>query len=205
MGIRRVGEKFRVAHGYDKNGWKLTRPTAVYECECGERFIMQCRSESGTQSCGCLAKETARQLLTGNTHLRTHGMTGSPTYNTWVCMRGRCYDTNHIEYHRYGAKGITVCDRWLSFENFYEDMGDRPAGKTIDRIRGTENYTPENCRWATKTEQARNKVNNVLVEIDGVTKTVAEWCEHPEADLDKTVYKRIKSGKTGRQAVFGSK
>jgi hypothetical protein len=84
-------------------------------------------------------------------------------------------------------------------------MGERPSGMSIDRIDTNGNYTPQNCRWATAKEQSRNTRRNVVVEIDGVVKTVAEWCEQPGSFADKTIYKRLKSGVIGREAVFGKR
>lgn len=203
MAVYRVGEKFRVAFGKDKHGWKLTRWMAVYRCDCGQSFVMQCRSEAGTKSCGCFAKETARRLLTGNTTRRTHNSTGSGTYRSWAKLRSRCECPSNIEYHRYGARGIVVCERWSSFSNFLEDMGERPAGSTIDRIDVNGNYSPENCKWSTPKQQARNKRNNVLLTIDGETKTVVEWSESSNAAKDKTIYSRVKKGWEAKRAVFG--
>ena len=203
MAVYRVGEKFRVAFGKDKHGWRLNRWMAVYRCDCGRSFVMQCRSENGTQSCGCFVKETARKLLTGNTHRRTHNAQGTPEHESWKQMKGRCNSPNHTEFARYGGRGITVCGRWMSFENFLEDMGKRPSGMTLDRIDVNGNYCPENCKWSTAKEQARNKRNNVVLTIDGKSKTVAEWCENPAAAKDKTVYKRVKIGWPAKEAVFG--
>lgn len=203
MAVYRVGEKFRVFAGKDKNGWRLTRLWAVYQCDCGKRFLMQCRSDRGTKSCGCFAKETARQLLIGNTHKRTHNAISTPEYKSWRQMKGRCNSRNHTEFSRYGGRGITVCERWNSFELFLEDMGKRPSGSSIDRIDVNGNYCPENCKWSTAKEQARNKRNNVVLTIDGESKTVAEWCENPSAARDKTIYKRVKIGWSAKEAVFG--
>lgn len=203
MQVYRVGEKFRVAHGKDKHGWKLRRWCAVYACQCGKRFVMQCRSEKNTKSCGCHAKETARQILRKNTHRRTHCQTGSDTYRSWQKMRARCNDENNNEFHRYGARGIAVCESWKQFENFVCDMGERPEGHSLDRIDINGNYEKQNCRWATPKQQARNTRRNVIVIIDGQSKTVAEWAEHPRAAKDKTIYRRLKLGWSGREAVFG--
>lgn len=82
----------------------------------------------------------------------------SPTYNSWQSMKRRCLEEYSISYPNYGGKGIKVCDRWLeSFENFLNDMGERPNGMTLDRIDTSGNYEPSNCRWATKEEQSRNR------------------------------------------------
>ena len=92
-------------------------------------------------------------------------------------MRDRCNNPNHHKYYRYGARGIKVCERWDLFKNFVEDMGARPEGHTIDRINNDGDYTPENCRWATKKEQQRNTSRNKNITIDGVTQCKAAWVE----------------------------
>jgi len=104
-----------------------------------------------------------------------HGMHGTKTYQVWKSMRERCLCKTSRAYNRYGGRGITICERWESFENFYADMGDRPEGKTIDRIDNDGPYSPENCRWATDIEQANNKRNNRLLTYKGKTQTVPQW------------------------------
>jgi hypothetical protein len=92
-------------------------------------------------------------------------------------MIQRCTNPNSEKFPSYGGRGITVCDRWLKFENFLADMGEPPPGKQIERIDNSKGYEPGNCKWATRFEQARNKRNNRLVTYQGETFCVAEWAE----------------------------
>jgi len=87
-----------------------------------------------------------------------HGKDRNGTYNTWRAMKQRCLDSNYVVYHYYGGRGIMVCQQWIdSFLNFLADMGERPVGKTLDRINNEGNYTPANCRWSTRHEQQANR------------------------------------------------
>lgn len=102
----------------------------------------------------------------------------SHEYICWMQMRSRCNNPNHSKYKYYGAKGITVCDRWASFKLFIVDMGKAPTPKhTIDRVKTKGNYEPTNCRWATIREQQRNKSNNNIIEYNGVSLPLIEWAE----------------------------
>lgn len=97
------------------------------------------------------------------------------TYTVWWSMRRRCENPKQKSYERYGGRGITVCERWQSYENFLEDMGHVPQGKSLDRIDNNGPYSPENCRWATLQEQGRNKRNNRLFTMNGKTQCLAAW------------------------------
>jgi hypothetical protein len=105
-----------------------------------------------------------------------HGMTGTRIYRIWQGMLNRCHNDHQ---GTYGKKGVTVCAEWeVSFSKFYEDMGDPPSTKhSIDRINTKGNYEPSNCRWATRTEQARNTTTNTFLSLNGESKTIAEWSE----------------------------
>lgn len=105
----------------------------------------------------------------------THLMSYSSEYVSWKSMKLRCLNEKATGYSRYGGAGIGICDRWMSFENFYADMGVRPKGSTLDRIDNTKGYCPENCRWSTKKDQCNNRNNNVRLEYQGEVKTVAQW------------------------------
>lgn len=137
-------------------------------CVCGKfKEVRGSDLKAGNvKSCGCLKLE-------GN-NLK-HGQSVTREYQCWNSMMGRCYNSNNKRYKNYGGRGIKVCDRWHTFENFYEDMGKRPKGLTLDRRDNSGDYCPENCRWATYTEQANNKRNSVWKEYRGETRTVAQW------------------------------
>lgn len=107
----------------------------------------------------------------------------TPTFRTWLKMRERCRDEDAVNFARYGGKGIKVCERWLfSFENFLADMGERPIGESLDRIDSSSDYSKENCRWASREIQARNRSNNRHFEINGQKKCLIEWTLKYEID-----------------------
>jgi hypothetical protein len=143
-------------------------------CDCGATGTFDAyRLRKGhATSCGCRQAELRK--LGPNYR---HGQTRSPTWNVWAGMRKRCLDTNCKKYPIYGGRGITICDRWDSFENFLADMGERPAGMTIERDDVNGNYGPNNCRWATLKEQANNRRNNHRVEYEGRIFTIAQLAE----------------------------
>jgi hypothetical protein len=143
--------------------------TWLCRCECGNSSVVSAsRMKRGrTKSCGCLMREVARANLRGNNHGLTHGhsrlhkQTGkrghTPEYITWRGMLQRCNNPSAANFQRYGGRGISVCERWESFENFLADMGPRPPAHTIDRIDVNGHYESGNVRWATAKEQTRNR------------------------------------------------
>lgn len=167
---------FAGVHPVDRN-----RSLAMWLCECdcgGKRTVRGDRLICGhIKSCGCLWVEAHHQ------NTRKHGCARdkawTPEYATWLGMKARCYQPHCSEFKNYGGRGIQVCERWInSFSSFLADMGERPsATHSIDRINMDGHYEPDNCRWATLKEQARNKRSNHLVTFNDETLCVAEWAE----------------------------
>lgn len=131
-----------------------------------------------------------------------HGMTGTSAHNAWRRMLQRCRaNPTNKNYKWYGLRGIKVCKRWLSFVNFYADMGDPPDGKTLDRFPDNNgSYSPSNCRWATVKEQARNTRSNRIIRFLGRSQPMATWAEE-FGITDKTLHYRLKSGWTVERAI----
>lgn len=146
-------------------------------CECGAQVPVRSNKlrTGNTQSCGCYRREVTAPAQ--GRKGRTHGKTRTPTYSVWRGMLARCYTEDHIGYRWYGARGIRVCNRWASFECFLEDMGEQPDGMQIDRIDNDGNYEPGNCRWATPTQNMRNRSDTVRHEFMGQNLTAPEWAE----------------------------
>lgn len=156
-----------------RNKWN--RKTWVCRCDCGtEKTIAAYFFVSGdTTSCGCFRAEMI------DTFARTHGKSYTRTHRIWRAMLTRCNNPKTKSFINYGGRGIKVCDRWAnSFENFFEDMGEAPADKSIDRYPNNDgNYEPGNCRWATAKEQARNSRHNRFIWFKGKERLLVEICE----------------------------
>ncbi len=141
-----------------------------------------------------MSKKITKKYFNKGCVYESHGLSGTPEHKIWKGITKRCYNPKCAQYDDYGGRGIGMCDRWqgpAGFTNFLSDMGPRPSPKhSIDRIDNNKGYGPENCRWATRSEQARNKRNNRMFTINGKTQTISAWCE--ELNLKyHTVYGRF--------------
>ena len=155
------------------------RTTWICKCSCGKIVEIDdsslCKKKSATTSCGCYAKEvTSKVCIDRNL---THGRSKDRVYKIWFGIIRRCTDSTRKDFNRYGGRGIAICDRWLKFENFLEDMGECPSGCSVERDRVNGNYEPSNCRWATTKEQANNKRSNKIFIVNGESLTLMQVSE----------------------------
>lgn len=195
--------------GPDISGQRFSRLTVLHRipsdakgnskwlcrCDCGRETtpLGQSLRSGATTSCGCYASERASSA-------GTHHASGTTDYKAWHSMVQRCTNPNRHKWHRYGGRGIVVCDRWLSYENFLADMGPRPPGMTIERKNNDGNYEPDNCCWATQKEQARNRSTNVFVVVDGVSMTASDASRRLGSNRS-TVGRRIREGWSPEAAI----
>lgn len=147
---------------------------------------------------------STRDVFTGRyeeTHGHFRGNKPSLTYASWDAMVMRCVNPKNIGYAHYGGRGVLVCERWRKFENFLEDMGERPSKEhQLEREDNDGNYEPGNCRWATRKEQARNRRSNLRLTLNGVTRTAVEWSEELGVSLN-TIAKRKSRGWSDTDAL----
>lgn len=146
-------------------------------CDCGmSKNILGRHLKSGaTQSCGCLQKQRVAERLTK--HGKSPGHHSFKIYRVWTSMLQRCTNPNNGGYNDYGGRGISVCYRWLMFENFFSDMGEVPSGCQLDRTDNNGDYCPENCGWSTRRQQARNRRTTRLLTYGGRTQCLSAWAE----------------------------
>lgn len=167
-----------------------------YECDCGKiKIADRYRVSSGSiRSCGCLFTDVKR----------VHGFTNKKdiTYQSWASMKSRCNSKSNPAYHNYGGRGITICNRWKDFNNFLNDLGTRPTiNYQLDRIDNNGNYEPPNCRWATKKEQANNRRRSIIIERDGIKKSLKEWCNELNINYSTACY-RLRVAKWSKEEVL---
>ena len=167
-----------------------TRRYVLCRCDCGQLTepALAAIRNGNTTSCGCVHRAN-----TGNLK-RRHNLRRTPEYQTWAGMTQRCLNPNNPQFHNYGGRGIKVCERWLDFQAFYNDMGVRPsASSEIDRIDNNGDYCPENCKWVDHKTNSNNRRTNVVLELNGVKKNVTEWADHLGL-TQSAVYARLKRG-----------
>lgn len=173
--------------GMSKNGKRLYK----FLCDCGTEKIIQGSyvKRGDPKSCGCLVIETIKKMATQHGHSRIGAR--SSEYSIWAGIIQRCENKNSPSYKNYGGRGIKICQRWRhDFSAFFSDMGQRPQGMTIERINNDKDYSPENCRWATRADQARNNSRNVYITHNGETKTRKDWADYYGID-DETFRHRL--------------
>ena len=189
------GQQFHYWTVLDRAGSTLAKKaTWNCICQCGTtRIVVGSDLKKGaSKSCGCHQKEVASSIC-------VHGMADTQEYSIWCAMKARCQNSKVSNYHNYGGRGISVCERWETFENFYADMGDC-GGLTIERIDTNGDYEPSNCRWATRKEQGNNKRNNRLLSFDGLTLTVQQWADRIGIG-EATIRKRLRLGWSTAKAL----
>ncbi len=172
-------------------------------CDCGrEHVAFAAHVRHGkTQSCGCLSVEVGS--VAAQKYLTTHGKTGTPEFKLWCSMRRRCSDTRDKRYDSYGGRGIKVCDRWQDFQNFLDDMGERPSPHhSIDRIDNDGNYEPGNCRWATDETQRRNKRTTRTVSLQGKEMPLVDACKKTKIKYSTANSRLNKLGWTDERALL---
>jgi hypothetical protein len=179
-----IGQKFSRLTVIERSEFKGKRIAWRCSCECGNfSYVTTDALRSGkTGSCGCRKKETGKENCLAHGIKPRHGMTGTGAHNSWTSMIERCRGQGSGG--RYKRIGVEVCKRWEIFENFYEDMRDRPIGMTIDRINNSEGYSKDNCRWATNSQQQRNKSNAKRLLVNGKIVALMDFAD--EHGIKKT-------------------
>lgn len=182
----------RASDGGKEARWRV-------KCDCGGESVVRGSRlrNSDTLSCGCIKGSVVSAVAT------RHGMDGTRTQNIWRGMISRTTNSAAKDWERYGGRGISVCAEWTDFENFLADMGPCPTGAhTLDRVDNDGPYTPNNCRWATMSQQCRNKSNNRLVEYRGRIMPLIEACELAGAGVDwHKARNRMRQGRPVQRAV----
>lgn len=183
-----------ISKEYRKGSNGKNRTYATCKCDCGNITTVRLDQlkTGNTKSCGCLKLKQDRINLEKN---HKHKETGTVLYRRWANMKNRCYSPKNERYANYGGRGIEICDEWLDYTNFRDWAIKSGYNKelTLDRIDVNGNYEPSNCRWVNIKEQCNNRTTNILIEHEGVTYTMMEFCEKFKMDYG-TVYHRYKRG-----------
>lgn len=160
------------------------------ECDCGTTRKVDKYNliSGGSKSCGCLSRENIIKRST------KHGLgTKDKRYGVWAEMKQRCTNPNHIKFKSYGDRGIKVCDDWFAYENFYKwsEVSGYSEGLSLDRIDNNKGYSPDNCRWTDAKTQANNTRRNVVMTINGITRTLAEHARFYNMDAETLKYRYV--------------
>ena len=176
------GQTFGALTVLSRIGHKTKSRSHYWECQCicgNVTEVSGSNLRSGAvASCGCVARQATS--IRNQTHGHTAGAGATRVYRIWSCMLTRCYNPDRASWQDYGGRGIKVCDRWReSFENFYADMGEPPTPRhTLDRYPDNGgDYSPDNCRWATMSQQARNRRSTRMIEYQGRTMAISDWAD----------------------------
>lgn len=185
-----VQERAENAHG--KTRWRAV-------CDCGNTVEWDQSQLKNNKSCGCMRFDLISKALSGR--VIKHGRSKSPEFWIWCSMLKRCRNKSEPSYKDYGGRGITVCDRWNEFTNFYSDMGDRPSRiHSLDRRDNNGPYSPDNCRWATRYEQSRNKRQTRWITIGEETLCLKDWAIRLGISTGAFYY-RLRKGMTETSAL----
>lgn len=154
-----------------RNKWRI----ALWLCKCicgNTKIIAGCDLKGSTKSCGCLRKE-------GNNVQHGQNRNKKPTkaYKAWDSLKQRCNNPRNKDYKSYGGRGITVCEEWQKFSNFFKDMGECPEDYSLDRIDNDKGYNKKNCQWTTSKQQARNRRDNRVLTFNGKTQCLSLFAE----------------------------
>jgi hypothetical protein len=183
-----IGKRYGLLTVISRDKREVGNTVYICKCDCGQEISARSGnlSSGNTRSCGCLRSKNRFML---------HGMTGKKVHNTWNRMRVRCNNKSSPDYPRYGGRGIKVCVQWEdSFKQFYKDMGDPPSAEhSLERIDNNKGYYKENCRWATKIEQARNRRTSKVFSHNGKEMCLKEWAVFFKIPYH-VLFRRIKQG-----------
>ena len=192
-----VGQKYGRLTVIERIGSKTGKTYWHCVCDCGgtKNATAGDMRFGRTLSCGCLRKESLSKIS------KTHGMTKSRIYQCWSDMMTRCRNSKDKHYKWYGARGIMICEKWLSFDGFYEDMQDGYADDlTLDRIDVDGNYEKSNCKWSTVQEQCDNRRSNHYITYQGITDTLTNTCKRCNVSRS-LVTDRLKTGWDVKSAI----
>jgi|SRR6478609_1277620 len=184
-------------HEKEVTGFQKYR-MAVIECFCGRKFITRISGlkNGRTKSCGCTRRDGLLKRIT------RHNMSNSSEYSSWESMKSRCQNPNNIFYYNYGGRGIKTCERWNNFKNFYKDMGKKPdKSYSLERIDVNGDYYLENCKWATRKEQDRNKRNTIFLSFNKEKWILVDLAKKFNIH-QQTLKSRIDRGMSPEEAIY---